>query len=125
IMYLFRSKSQEVWIGTFGGGLNKVLNKPEQFETDLKFKAFTKDQGLPNDIILSITEESNENLWMTTENGIAMLDVRTKEFRNYRAYYGFLSSDISEAACLQLGKGEIIFRSLECYICFFPEMIVK
>ncbi|NGM64560.1 hybrid sensor histidine kinase/response regulator transcription factor [Sphingobacterium sp. SGR-19] len=125
IMYLFRSKSQEVWIGTFGGGLNKVLNKPEQFETDLKFKAFTKDQGLPNDIILSITEESNGNLWMTTENGIAMLDVRTKEFRNYSTYNGLPRTDFSEAACLQLPNGEIFFGCMDGYISFYPDKIVN
>ncbi|PRD49222.1 hybrid sensor histidine kinase/response regulator transcription factor [Sphingobacterium haloxyli] len=125
IMYLFRSKSQEVWIGTFGGGLNKVMNKAGQFDTNLKFMAFTKEQGLPNDIILSITEESNGNLWMTTENGIAMLDVKTQEFRNYSTYNGLPRTDFSEAACLQLPNGEIFFGCMDGYISFYPDKIVN
>lgn len=125
ITYLFRSKSGEVWIGTFGGGLNKVMNKSGQFDAELQFKAFTKEQGLPNDIILSITEESNGNLWMTTENGIAMLDVRTQEFRNYSTYNGLPKVDFSEAACLQMPNGEIFFGCMDGYISFFPDKIVN
>src|SRR5690606_442144 len=64
IMYLFKSKDDAVWVGTFGGGLNKVVNKPGQFDDELRFKAFTKEQGLPNDIILSIIEDNHRNLWV-------------------------------------------------------------
>lgn len=125
IMYLFRSKSDAVWIGTFGGGLNKVMNNPAQLEEELKFRAFTKEQGLPNDIILSITEESNGNLWMATENGIAMLDLRTQEFRNYNTYNGLPRVDFSEAACLQLPNGEVFFGCMDGYISFYPNKIVN
>jgi len=125
IMYLFRSKDDEVWVGTFGGGLNKVLNKPGQFGEELKFKAFTKEQGLPNDIILSIIEDNQRHLWMTTENGIAVMNLETEDFRNYNTYNGLPGIGFSEAACLKTDKGEIFFGGIDGYISFYPDKIVN
>ncbi len=125
IMYLFKSNDDQVWIGTFGGGLSKVLNKPGDFTEDLRFKAFTKEQGLPNDIILSIMEDNHQNLWMTTENGIAVMNIATKDFRNYNTYNGLPKMAFSEAACLKTDKGELFFGGMDGYISFYPDKIVN
>lgn len=125
IMYLFKSSDDQVWIGTFGGGLSKVLNKPGHFNEDLRFRAFTKEQGLPNDIILSIIEDNHQNLWMTTENGIAVMNVVTEDFRNYNTYNGLPKVGFSEAACLKTDKGEIFFGGMDGYISFYPDKIVN
>ncbi|MBD1420482.1 hybrid sensor histidine kinase/response regulator transcription factor [Sphingobacterium chuzhouense] len=125
IMYLFSSKDDAVWVATFGGGLNKVLNKPDRFNERLQFKAFTKEQGLPNDIILSIVEDNDRNLWMATENGIAVMDMETEDFRNYNTYNGLPRIGFSEAACLRSDQGEIFFGGVDGYISFYPDKIVS
>lgn len=125
IMYLFLSKDEQVWIGTFGGGLSKVMNKPQELNGKLRFKTFTKEQGLPNDIILSIIEDNNRHLWMTTENGIAVMNVETEDFRNYNTYNGLPKIGFSEAACLKTDKGKIFFGGMEGYISFYPDKIVS
>ena len=125
ITYLFKSSDDQVWVGTFGGGLNKVLNKPGQFHEELRFKAFTKEQGLPNDIILSIIEDNQQNLWMATENGIAVMDIATADLRNYNTYNGLPRIGFSEAACLKTNSGAILFGGIDGYISFNPDQIVS
>src|SRR5690606_7688795 len=125
ITYLFKSSDDQVWVGTFGGGLNKVLNKPGQFQEELRFTAYTKEQGLPNDIILSIIEDNQQNLWMATQNGIAVMDIATADFRNYNTYNGLPRIGFSEAASLKTNNGALLFGGIDRYISFTPDQIVS
>lgn len=125
ITYLFESKDKTVWVATFGGGLNKVTNKADEFDQPLRFKSFTKEQGLPNDIVLSMVEDNSRSLWIATENGIAMMHPKTAEFRNYNVYNGLPKVDFSEAACLQARNGAIFFGCVDGYVSFYPDKIVN
>lgn len=125
VTYLFQTKEKEVWVGTFGGGLNRVLNKLEDMDSDLKFKTYTTDQGAPNDIVLSILEDDHRNLWLSTENGISRFDVKSEEFKNYNTYNGLPKSGFSEAASLAAKNGELFFGAKDGFISFHPDQIVS
>ncbi len=123
VQYIYKTQSGDVWLGTFGGGLNKVVFNPKSLSEDLKFKVYTKEQGLPNDIILCLIEDNDKNLWITTENGISKLDVQTETFRNYDIYDGLPRMGFSEAACFKSTQGEIFFGGINGYISFHPNKI--
>jgi ligand-binding sensor domain-containing protein/serine phosphatase RsbU (regulator of sigma subunit) len=56
-----------VWIGTYGGGINK-LKTPG-------FKHITTKQGIGNDLVYSITEDILNRKWFATEKeGVAFLE---------------------------------------------------
>jgi len=125
VQYLYTSSHNEVWVGTFGGGLNRVINKPQNLNEPLKFKVYTKEQGLPNDIVLSLVEDKNNNLWIATENGVSKLDLKTESFRNYDTYDGLPRTGFSESACFRSDKGEIFFGGINGYISFDPDKIIN
>ncbi|MCI0493976.1 histidine kinase, partial [candidate division KSB1 bacterium] len=54
-----------VWIGTFGGGLDKFDSETE------KFTRFTEEHGLINNTIASIVEDDSFNLWISTKKGVS------------------------------------------------------
>ena len=59
-----------LWIGTKGGGLDRL---------DLKnnyFTHLTTAQGLPNDVIYGVLPDANGNLWCSTNRGIARLSLQ-------------------------------------------------
>lgn len=66
-----------LWVGTDGGGLNKMNKKTGQF---LHYS--TKD-GLPNNVIYSILADGHNNLWMSTNFGICMFNPTNNEVRNF------------------------------------------
>lgn len=50
-----------MWFGTFGGGISKF--------DGYSFKRFTRKQGLRDNVITAAFEDSNHNLWVSTETG--------------------------------------------------------
>ena len=53
---------ETLWIGSKGGGLTRLRNG--------KFTAYTTADGLYSDYIYQILEDSRQNLWMSTNEGI-------------------------------------------------------
>ena len=63
---VFVDSRQIVWIGTYGGGLNKFDGK--------KITSLSKKDGLQDNIIWEILEDEDGNLWMATDGGLIMYD---------------------------------------------------
>lgn len=74
------SKTGDIWIGTDGGGLNK-LNRETK-----KFVHYTHDPLNPNSIssnsIISICEDHEGTLWLATFNG-GLAKMKNKQFTTY------------------------------------------
>lgn len=118
--YIYRDSKNRMWIATSGGGLNKVI---ESSEKGLKFKAYTKEDGMPSDYILSIIEDNAHNLWLGTENGIAKLNPEKERFRNYDSYDGLPKTGLSEGSSLKLPNGDLLFGCINGYLIFNPTAV--
>ena len=55
------SQQDELWFGTFGGGLVRLM--------DNKFKHFTTTDGITNDFIWAITQDQRQNIWVGSHGG--------------------------------------------------------
>ncbi|SDL75001.1 Signal transduction histidine kinase [Pedobacter sp. ok626] len=119
--YIYRDSKDRMWIATSGGGLNKFLGVSDH---GLKFKAYTIEDGLPSDYILSIIEDKTHNLWLGTENGISKLNPEQERFRNYDSYDGLPKTGLSEASSLILPNGDLLFGCINGYITFNPLAII-
>lgn len=75
ISCIYKDNKNRLWIGTLGGGLNLFENN--------SFKHFTEQNGFVSNIILSITEDEESNLWLTTSRGVSRFNPDTKDIRNY------------------------------------------
>ena len=71
----------DVYMATFGGGLNKVERMDEN--GNVLFKNYTKEDGLHSDILLSLEEDADGNLWMSTESGLSKFLIEEQRFENY------------------------------------------
>lgn len=105
------------WIGTYGGGLNRMDRKTG------KFVSYTTDNGLPDNMIYSILDDSKGNLWISTNSGIARFDTKTRKFRNYDALDGLQSNEFNIGAALRLKNGEMLFGGIAGLNWFFPDSI--
>ncbi|MEJ6980693.1 two-component regulator propeller domain-containing protein [Pedobacter sp. P351] len=118
VQYIHRDRMGQMWVGTFGGGLNKAILDPATKK--LKFRIYTRDEGLPNDIILSIVDDNKGNLWLATENGLSQFNRLTQSFKNYDSYDGLPPVGFSEAACFRSRSGHLYFGCVKGYIYFNP-----
>lgn len=119
VIYMYKDSEGKIWVSTAGGGLNLV----KEINGRLKFKNFSKENGLPSDFILSMVEDDKKNLWLATENGIAKFDLKNNIFRNYDSYDGLVKTGFSESSSLKLPNGNLIFGCRNGYIEFNPNKI--
>jgi len=123
VHYLLLDKKNDLWIGTFGGGINKLITKAST-ESEARFQNFSMKEGLLSDIVLSIKEDKSGNLWFTSENGITRLDSKTGFIQNYDVFGNMKDAHFSEAASIFTKDGLIYFGSNVGYYYFNPGEIL-
>ena len=83
------TRSGELYFATFGGGLCLLQSHEERQPV---FRNFTKSDGLPSDVLKSILEAPNGDLWIATEDGLCHYATSTESFETYDSR--FFPSDI-------------------------------
>jgi len=118
VISLYLDSAQAVmWIGTFGGGLNR-LNI-----TTGNITHFTEDAGLPNNTIYSIKPDNEGNLWVSTNNGLSKFNPQTKKFRNYDATEGLQGNEFYWGAGCRTRDGKLLFGGVNGLNYFDPSAI--
>ena len=74
--YIYEANNGLVWIGT-REGFYCFDEKAKQI------KRYTKADGLPNNVVYGILEDSYGRLWMSTNRGISCFNPETEKFRNF------------------------------------------
>lgn len=80
----------DLWAGSYRDGLyyyNVKTKKTTLFKHDYKDKL-----SISNDFITSVFCDSNNKLWITTEDGLNLFDRKTKTFKKYSTTEGFPSN---------------------------------
>ncbi len=124
VQYLHSDKKGQLWIATFGGGLLKLKDKATD-HSPATFVNYSNKEGIYNDIILSIQEDEQGNLWLSSENSISRFEPSTHYFQNYQILNGINDVFFSEAASLFTRKGEMLFGCNKGFYYFIPRQIKK
>lgn len=120
-----RSKADTVvlWIGTVGGGLNKleIINSDkDNGEQEYRFSRYTEKDGLPNNVVYGILGDNYKNIWLSTNNGIAKFNPETEVFRNYDISDGLQSNQFFWGAYHKTTDGELFFGGINGLNSFYP-----
>ena len=119
-------KDQEtgnIWVGTFGGGLNKIV-----FDREKKVKGFeriTKREGLPDNAIYSISEDKNGFLWLSTDGGIVKMNPETHAVKVFNMEDGLSANNFRKNSALQLEIGTLLLGGLNGLTIFNPLSILE
>jgi len=105
-----------LYTGTFGG-LNKFYIKTGEFLN------YTVKDGLPNNMISGILEDSHGDLWLSTNKGISRFNPRTETFRNYDVHDGLLNSQYNFGTYFKNKDGELFFGGTNGFDAFLPDNI--
>jgi len=108
-----------IWVGTNGGGLNKIDGK-----TGI-ISHFTEKEGLINNGIRGLILDKNNNLWITTNKGLSMFNTKNQTFKNYKVKDGLVGNDFNGGAYFIHNNGEIFIGGNNGYNHFFPDQITE
>lgn len=117
------SKKGKIYIATADGGISKVVSK-NQAGFPLQFKNYTLKEGLPSNNILSIVEDNDENIWITTDYLLVRfnpIDERFEIFSDVKPVMSY--RNFTEATKIKLDTGELLFGYSEGLLHFFPDQI--
>lgn len=97
-----------IWVGTNGNGLYRRTIK----DGKESFINYNTSDGLPNDVVHGIAEDTGGNIWVATYHGLACLqsngDIVTYDCRN-----GLDTEQFYWNASLRMANGEILFGSID------------
>lgn len=92
-----------VWISTFGGGLFSYNKKNKNFNN------YTEIDGLGNNNVWSVYADSSQKLWMSTDNGISIFDIKSQSFTILNTVDGLNFNDFSMTSHAQASDGTLLF----------------
>ncbi|MBS4035329.1 MAG: response regulator [Ignavibacterium sp.] len=117
-----------LWVGT-SAGLNKlVINNSykdhRQAISNIKITYYTINDGLPENIIKGIAEDSNGNLWISTNSSISKFDVSANTFSNFDHSDGINNLEFNSDAAIRTKDGLLFFGGITG-IDFFQEESIE
>jgi signal transduction histidine kinase/DNA-binding response OmpR family regulator/ligand-binding sensor domain-containing protein len=113
-----------LWIGTKGGGLNR-LDK-----TSGNFFHLTIKDGLPDDVVYGILPDDAGNVWGSTNKGIFCLSSSKSSsgnnwvFRNFSKAEGLQDDEFNTGAYARLPNGNLAFGGVNGLNVFNPKEIL-
>ncbi|MCD7938555.1 MAG: response regulator [Tannerellaceae bacterium] len=116
------TRKGEVFLATFGGGLNKA----ERTENGrVNFRHYTVRNGLSSNVLLSLEEDSRGHLWISTESGLCRFDPVAGHAEVYDDNHFNYHTTFNEASSTARPDGRIVFGTMKGMISFQPDSIRK
>lgn len=122
IVSLHIDKDKNLWVGT-RNGLNKC-SLPELYKGNTKFQHFTTKQGLPDNIIHKIVEDSEGLLWLSTSKGLSCFD-KNRVVKNYAQPDGLQSDQFATNSGLLTNDQAILMGGVNGFNLFYPQKLQK
>lgn len=120
---IISTKQNELYLATFGGGLNKLLSLDSL--GNARFQSYSVEDGLPSDVLLTIQEDAKGNLWISTENGICKYTPSNGHFEKYNDRSLPFRVRFSESSSGYTSHNHIMFGTNKGIVLFNPDSIRK
>lgn len=118
------TRNQDVYIGTFGGGMSKVISwDKEGFPA--RSKTYGKKDGLYSEIVLSVAEDNFGHLWVNSEGGLSRFNPVGEVFEQFSDVSRGSKQYFLETLPLLTADGELIYGYSSGTLSFWPGKIVK
>ena len=122
IFTLYEDDKKNIWIGTFGGGLNKL--KLDSDKNPVKMDYFRKNDVLPDDVIYGILpQENTNNLWTSTDMGLVRFNNETNQVNVFDVNDGLSQNNYRKSAYTKGKSGFMYFGGLNGLTIFDPKKV--
>lgn len=113
-----RQKDGKIWLANANNGIisldlvRKVVNQ------------FDERHGLANGNVYGILEDEDDDLWVSTNNGLSKLDLSEQQFYNFSNIEGLQSREFNSGAYFKSLSGMMYFGGVNGLNFFMPEDIM-
>lgn len=103
---LLVDRQGRLWLSASGDGLVQV--EPGDGETEPKFHVFNTSNGLVNNLVQSVVDTPDGNLWISTQQGVTAWNARKKSFENYLFSRNPMGNVYNENSAVCLDDGRVV-----------------
>lgn len=121
VLNLYLDSQQNMWVGTFGGGVNLIrFNKNKHaentekmsFAKTISIEIINTSNGLCNENVPGILEDDNGKFWFATFEGLAYYNPQNKTFQTYNTSDGISNDEFNYASYFKDNEGMLWFGGL-------------
>lgn len=95
-----------LWLSASGDGLVQV--EPGEGEAEPKFHVFNTSNGLVNNLVQSVVDTPDGNLWISTQQGVTAWNARKKSFESYMFSRNPMGNVYNENSAVCLDDGRVV-----------------
>ncbi|MCG8576224.1 MAG: hypothetical protein MI810_15140 [Flavobacteriales bacterium] len=117
ITCILQTEKNNLWLGTYGEGI-KLLNLRSKRTIN-----YTETEGLSNNVVYGLLEDSEGNIWASTNKGISKFNPKTERFTTYGVRDGLQSNEFNTNAYMKSRSGKLYFGGINGYNIFNPKEI--
>lgn len=118
ILCIVRDDDGILWIGTFGGGVNRIDLKQQTIEI------YTQKDNLANNNVVGILPYDKNYLWISTYNGISCFYKPTGTFQNFYQEDGLSHNEFNFSSFFKDSQGRYYFGGMNGVTAFKPQAII-
>lgn len=122
VFSIFEDSLKNIWIATYGGGLNKC-RLPDNLDSTI-FEFYTIKNGLPDNGLYGILPQNDSIFWISTDMGIIRFETKSGRIETYNMNDGLLSNNFRRNAFYRGSSGYFYFGGLNGITFFKPENIL-
>lgn len=119
VLTTFQDTAGNIWVGTFGGGLDLFVPELDGFEH------FGLESGLPDTSVTGIIEDTEGYIWVSTYQGLARFDTSQRRFSHFDKHDGLVSNLFNRNSPSLLRSGELVFGSSRGLTIFDPRALQR
>lgn len=124
VMRILPIDKGEYFVCTSGGGTDKILSRQLLSDT-IRFQHYSTDEGISSDMNLTLTKDSNGNIWIVSAGSLCKLNPRTGVATNYWRLLTEKGELFTEANPSILPNGVLIFGTTMGFLPIDPKEIAK
>lgn len=114
---VFQMHNKKIWLAT-GNGIYSLNERKK------KLIHLGQKEGLPNNNIYGILEDSYGQLWLSSNKGIICFNQQSKTIYNYTVLDGLQSNQFSQYAACYSSEGVMYFGGINGINSFKPELMM-
>ena len=89
------------------------------------FSSISSKDGLPNNLVVTLALDKNDNLWAGFIGGFSKINMKTKAITNYGLDDGIVDDMFNNAAFLKLRNGNFLVPGLKGFLVFNPDSVAE
>jgi ligand-binding sensor domain-containing protein/GGDEF domain-containing protein len=121
---LFLDSKDNLWVGTQSAGLN-VLSKESRDSGEYIFQHLDVKNGMKSRTAYGISEDSEGNIWFSSNKGISRYSEVTKRFKHFDSSHGLRDLEYNHGVIFTAQDKTLYFGSAKGFVSINPDLVTK